>query len=109
MRAIDDARSCAAPPLDQTFACKFAQSAPHGDARDAMHRCKVILGGKARAKGESAADNAIAQNQVNLACLGLLQSIRHSAPLSPPTALLGIIYHTIWGGYRNVLQAEFVA
>ena len=76
--------------------CELAERAPHGDARNAVLRRQIILGGQPCAEAEGAAHDAVAQHQVDLLRLGLAEPV---APQRlPPAAggemagaLLGII------------------
>ena len=77
-----DPRAEAAPPLDQMLAFQFAERAANGHARHAMRRRQIVFIGKPRAESHRAADDAVAQHQINPACLGFLQPIRHLTPAS---------------------------
>ena len=87
-RAVDHPRAGAAPPLDQPFARQFAERAPHGDARNAVEFRQFVLGGQLGAEAGGAAEDAVAQDEIDLLCLRLAEPVAH-ATLPYPSAAAG--------------------
>ncbi len=81
-RTIDDAGAGAAPPLDQPLARQFPERAAHGDARDAVMVRELVLGGQLGAEADRAAQDAVAQDQIDLLCLRFAEPVAHPAPLT---------------------------
>ena len=94
-RPINHPRSGAAAPLDQPFARKLAERAPHGNARHAVIFGQLVLGRQLGAEAEGAAEDAVAQDEVDLLRLCLAEPIAQAAlPLRcrpAAAALLGIL------------------
>ncbi len=94
-RPVDHARAGAAAPLDEPLARQFAERAPHRDPRHAVIFGQFVLGRQLDAEAEGAAENAVAQDEINLFRLCFAEPV---AQVPLPTrrrpaaaALLGIL------------------
>ena len=95
-RPEDHPRAGAGPPLDEALTREFAERAAHGDARYAVILRQFVLGRQLGAEAERAADDAVAQHQIDLLCLRLAEPVAQAVK-SPKMrqaaagALLGIL------------------
>src|SRR6185312_1535447 len=74
-RLVDDAGAGAAAPLDQALAREFTQRAPHRDSRDAVRIRKLMLGRQPHTESGGAAQDAVAQHEVDLLRLRLAEPV----------------------------------
>ena len=84
-RPVDHARAGAAAALDQSLAREFAERAPHRDAGNTVEFRQFVLGRQLGAEGGGAAEDAVAQDQINLLCLRLAEPIAHATSPNPST------------------------
>ena len=76
---VNHAGAGAAAALDEPLAGKLAERAAHGHPRHAVIFSQLVLGRQLGAEAESAAENAVTQDEIDLLCLRFAEPIAHTA------------------------------